>query len=429
MVPYFELFLGFSVVSFVVETWLSMRQHRCFHAKTVPAEVASAVKQDVFDKSQQYGLVRSSFGFFESTVMFVHSLALMLLGALPWLWGVSGDVTRWVGLDASNEMWQSIAFVVLAEFYSTLVHLPFELYSTFVIEQRFGFNKQSLALFFVDQLKSLGLMAVLGLPLLVGLLHIVAWGGPHFYFYVWLFVSAMSLFLMTIYPHVIAPLFNKFDPLPEGELRTAIHQLALQNKFPLTNLFVVDGSTRSSHSNAYFYGFWKNKRIVLYDTILQQLDQEGILAVLAHELGHWALNHNLLNLVLSEINIFVYFYLFATMIDSADLYASFGFSGDSRPVLIGLTLFSFIFEPAGHFIGFVMNVLSRRFEYQADAFAVQQGHCGLGDALVKTHAENLSSFVVDPYYSMYHNSHPTLTERLAAIDRVAVPKAKCAKAD
>jgi STE24 endopeptidase len=426
VVPYFEFFLGFSVVSFVVETWLSVRQHRCFHARTVPAEVASAVKQEVFDKSQKYGLVRSSFDFVESTIMFVHSLALMVFGALPWLWGVSADVAQWAGLGES-EMWQSIVFIVIAEFYSTFIHLPFELYSTFVIEQQFGFNKQTLSLFFLDQLKSVGLMAVLGLPLLLGILQVITWGGPHFYFYVWLFVSVISFFLMAIYPHVIAPLFNTFTPLEDGDLRTSINQLAMQNLFPLTNLFVVDGSTRSSHSNAYFYGFWKNKRIVLYDTILQQVDKDGILAILAHELGHWSLNHNVQNLVLSEINIFVYFYLFGTMINSTDLYASFGFS--TQPVFIGLTLFSFIFEPAAHFIGFAQNVLSRRFEYQADAFAVQQGHHALGDALIKTHAENLSSFVVDPYYSMYHNSHPTLTERLAAIDQIAVPKAKCAKAD
>jgi STE24 endopeptidase len=426
MLPYFEFFLAFSVVSFVVETWLSVRQHRCYSVRTVPIEVASAVKQEVFDKAQAYGRARSSFDFIESTIMFVHSTALLLFCALPLLWGVSADLARWADLGES-EVLQSIVFVVIAELYSTLIHLPFELYSTFVIEQKFGFNKQTLALFFVDQLKSLGLMAVIGLPLLVGILYVIAWGGPHFYIYVWVFVSVISFFFMAIYPHVIAPLFNKFTPLEEGELRTAINELAQKNRFPLTNLFVVDGSTRSSHSNAYFYGFWKNKRIVLYDTLLQQVDKQGILAILAHELGHWFLNHNLLNMVISEVNIFVFFYLFGFVVNSPDLYASFGFS--AQPVFIGLTLFSFIFEPAGHVIGFLMNVLSRHFEYQADAFAVRQGHRALGDALIKTHVENLSSFVVDRYYSMYHNSHPTLTERLAAIDQIDVPKAKSAKAD
>jgi len=426
MLPFLELYIGFSVFMFVVETWLSLRQHRCFQVPTVPAEVAGVVKQEVFDKSQRYGLTQSSFEFFESTIMFVHNMALMIVGALPWLWNVSADVALWVGLDES-ETWQSIVFVAIAELYSILIHTPFELYSTFVIEEKFGFNKQTLFIFFVDQLKSLGLMAVIGLPILVAMMHIIAWGGPYFYVYVWLFMSFISFFMMIIYPHVIAPLFNKFTPLEEGELRNAINDLAQTHAFPLTNLFVVDGSTRSSHSNAYFYGFWKNKRIVLYDTLLQQVDKKGILAILAHELGHWKLNHNLWNMIISEAQLFVFFFFFGMMINSADLYTSFGFT--TQPVFIGLTLFSFVYEPAAHLLGFLMNVLSRRFEYQADAFAAQHGHHSLGDALIKTHVENLSSFVVDSYYSMYHNSHPTLTERLAAIDAVAVPKAKTAKAD
>jgi len=417
VVPYLEFYLGFSVVSFVLETWLSWRQHRCFRVPAIPAAVSALVKQETFDKSQQYGLAKSSFGFIESTIMFVHNMCLMSLGALPWLWNVSAQVVQWTGL-AQSELYQSIAFFLLAEVYSVVIHLPFELYSTFVIEQRFGFNKQTLSLFVLDHIKSFGLMIVIGLPILIGILQAITWGGPHFYFYVWLFVTFVSLFLITIYPHVIAPLFNKFTPLEEGELRDAINELAKKNHFPLTKLFVVDGSTRSSHSNAYFYGFWNNKRIVLYDTLLQQVDQQGILSILAHELGHWSLNHTLMHLILSEVQIFVFFYLFGVMLNSTDLYTSFGFS--TQPVFIGLILFSYIYEPASHLLAFLMNVLSRHFEYQADAFAVRQGHSALGDALIRIHTENLSSFVVDKYYSIYHYSHPTLMERLAAIKQVVI---------
>jgi len=348
-------------------------------------------------------------------------LVLMLCCALPWLWSLSGDVLRWVNLSG-GEVWQSIVFVAIAELYSIVIHLPFELYSTFVIEQQFGFNKQTLALFFLDKVKSLALMAVIGVPVLAAMIQIISWGGPYFYIYVWGFMSTISLFLMIIYPHVIAPLFNKFTPLEEGELRTAIEELAQRHKFPLKNLFVVDGSTRSGHSNAYFYGFWKNKRIVLYDTLLEQVDTKGILAILGHELGHWYLNHNMWQILLAEIQLFIFFFCFGMMINSTDLYASFGFS--TQPVLIGLTLFSFIYEPAAHVIGFLMNIFSRHVEYQADAFAIQHGHRALGEALTKIYVENLSSFVVDPYYSMYHNSHPTLVERLAAIDALKVDKAK-----
>jgi len=219
--------------------------------------------------------------------------------------------------------------------------------------------------------------------------------------------------MLTIYPIWIAPLFNDFKSLEAGELRTKIEELASQLQFPLTELYVVDGSTRSSHSNAYFYGFFKNKRIVLFDTLLKQVDTTGIVAILGHEMGHWKMNHTVKNLVIMQCYIFVYFYTYACMIHNTAMFRSFGF--ESQPILIGLILYSLVSEPLGHFFGLAMNFLSRHFEYEADKFATDLG-LDLTDPLIRIHVENLSSFHTDSWYSAYHHSHPTLPERLRAID-------------
>jgi STE24 endopeptidase len=168
------------------------------------------------------------------------------------------------------------------------------------------------------------------MPIIALVLKIIIWGGEHFWFYVWAFIFSVSLVLLWIYPTWIAPLFNKFTPLEEGPLRTAIEELAKKVGFPLTKIFVVDGSTRSAHSNAYFYGFFKNKRIVIYDTLIKQVDQEGIVAILGHELGHYKLSHNLKNLVISQFHILMFLYLFSLTLHTKELYRSFGF--DTQPV-------------------------------------------------------------------------------------------------
>jgi len=220
---------------------------------------------------------------------------------------------------------------------------------------------------------------------------------------------------MTIYPTVIAPLFNKFTPLEEGELRDKIFQLAQRVNFPLKKLFVVDGSTRSNHSNAYFYGFFNNKRIVLFDTLLTQVNTQGIVAIIGHELGHYKFSHTLKNLIITQVHFLLFFFLFGQMLNADEMYSSFGFT--PKPVFIGLFLFSFVYGPIEHIFGLAMNFLSRHFEYQADHFAVDLGF-DLNIPLAKIHQENLGNMNPDPWYSTYHYSHPTLLERLRAMDAI-----------
>jgi len=260
---------------------------------------------------------------------------------------------------------------------------------------------------------------IIGFPVLAALLHIIKWGGEYFYVYCWIFISLFMLFMLTIYPSFIAPLFNKFTPLETGELKTEIEQLAARLQFPLTKLYVIDGSKRSSHSNAYFYGFFKNKRIVLYDTLISQLNLPEIVAVLGHELGHWKLNHTVKLLLISELQIFVSFFLFGQILGWHLMYTSFGF--ENYPTIIGLILFfQFIMSPVDHVLSFAMNMLSRKFEFQADNFAKKLGtefaH-SLQVGLIKISAENLGNLNPDSWYSIYHYSHPPLVERLKALGK------------
>ncbi|KAL6899521.1 hypothetical protein ACP4OV_006179 [Aristida adscensionis] len=328
-------------------------------------------------------------------------------------------------------------------FYPNIIDLPFSLYSTFVIEARHGFNKlaaaaagcplqlqlsagccrsraaaaaQTIWLFIRDMIKGILLSMLLGPPIVAAIIYIVQHGGPYLAIYLWGFMFALAIVMMTIYPVVIAPLFNKFTPLPEGVLREKIEKLAASLKFPLKKLFVVDGSTRSSHSNAYMYGFFKNKRIVLYDTLIQQCSNEDeIVSVIAHELGHWKLNHTVYSFVAVQLLMFLQFGGYTLVRNSKDLFESFGF--EDQPVIIGLIIFQHTIIPLQHLLSFCLNLVSRAFEFQADAFAKNLGYAPqLRAALVKLQEENLSAMNTDPWYSAYHYSHPPLVERLQALE-------------
>uniref|UniRef100_M8BSN4 CAAX prenyl protease n=1 Tax=Aegilops tauschii TaxID=37682 RepID=M8BSN4_AEGTA len=344
--PYLEAVLCFMTLNYIFETYLNIRQHRALKLPTLPKSLAKK----------------------------------------------SGVLVTNVGLNAENEIIHTLAFLAGVMVWSQITDLPFSLYSTFVIEARHGFNKQTFWLFIWDMIKGILLSVVLAPPIVAAIIVIVQNGGPYLAIYLWGFMFALALLMMTIYPIMIAPLFNKFTPLPEGSLREKIEKLADSLKFPLKKLFVVDGSTRSSHSNAYMYGFFKNKRIVLYDTLIQQCSNDNeIVSVLAHELGHWKLNHTAYSFVAVQVLTFMQFGGYTLVRNSKDLFESFGF--EDQPVIIGLIIF------------------------MADAFAKNLGYAPeLRGALVKLQEENLSAMNTDPWYSAYHYSHPPLVERLSALE-------------
>ncbi|XP_073001231.1 CAAX prenyl protease 1 homolog [Typha latifolia] len=414
--PYLEASLGFMILMHIFETYLDCRQHAALKLPSLPKQLQSVVSQEKFEKSRAYSLDKSHFNFVHGTVTILVDIAVLYFGILPWFWEKTGDLVSFVGLNAENEIIHSLSFLAGVMIWSQIMDLPFSLYSTFVIEARHGFNKQTMWLFFWDMIKAIFLSCLLGPPIVAAIITIVQKGGPYLAIYLWGFMFMLSLVMLTLYPIIIAPLFHKFTPLPEGELREKIEKLAASLKFPLKKLFVIDGSTRSSHSNAYMYGFFNNKRIVLYDTLIQQCkNEEEIVAVIGHELGHWKLNHVVYNLIILQTLTFLQFGGYALVRNSKDLFQSFGFG--SQPVIIGLYIFQHTIMPLHKLLSFLLNLVSRAFEFQADAFAKKLGYReALQAGLVNLQVENLSAMNTDPWYSAYHYSHPPLVERLAALE-------------
>ncbi|KAL1366968.1 hypothetical protein HN51_021015 [Arachis hypogaea] len=414
--PYMEAVVGFMIFMYFFETYFDIRQHKALKLPTLPKTLEGVISQDKFLKSRAYSLDKSYFHFVHEFVTILMDSTILYFRVLPWFWKKSEHLVTLVGLNAENEILHTLGFLAGVMIWSQITDLPFSLYSTFVIEARHGFNKQPIWLFFRDMIKGMLIAIVIGPPIVAAIIVIVQKGSPYLAIYLWGFMLVLSLVMMTIYPVLIAPLFNKFTPLPEGTLREKIEKLAASLKFPLKKLFVVDGSTRSSHSNAYMYGFFKNKRIVLYDTLIQQCkNDDEVVAVIAHELGHWKLNHTVYSFVAVQVLTLLQFGGYTLVRNSSDLFRSFGF--DTQPVLIGLIIFQHTVIPIQHLVSFGLNLVSRSFEFQADAFAKKLGYAAeLRAGLVKLQEENLSAMNTDPWYSAYHYSHPPLVERLAAID-------------
>ncbi|GFO46398.1 Zinc metallopeptidase, ste24 homolog [Plakobranchus ocellatus] len=271
----FYAVLAFAWITFFWESYLSLRQRRkAQSSKVVPEDLKHVMEQETFDKARSYHLDKSTYGLCLSVYSQLEATLILLLGGYPFLWSMAASTNVWLGLS-DGEILQSLTFLLLGTLYSTVMGLPWSLYSTFVLEEKHGFNKQTLGFFVKDTLKHFAVMLVLALPITATLIYIIQAGGDFFFIYAWLFVFTVSLVMVTIYADYIAPLFDKFTPLPDGELRTQIEELASSIKFPLKKLFVVEGSKRSSHSNAYFYGFFNNKRIVLFDTLLEDYSPDN----------------------------------------------------------------------------------------------------------------------------------------------------------
>jgi len=378
--------------------------------------------RDKFTKSQLYGTDKINYQMICAFYNLTETLVFLLLGFMPYLWDVSvglGDkYMTWNQKD--DEIKISLIFLFLTTIIGLVTGLPFELYSTFNIEKKHGFNKQTLGLFFTDKVKSTVLTCLIGGPFVAALLKIIKWGGEYFYIYVWAFMFIFSIVMMTLVPVFIMPLFNKYEDLPEGELKTRIYKLADRLKYPLTKLFMMDGSKRSSHSNAFMFGFGRNKRIVLFDTLMEQVDDDEILAILGHELGHWKLGHTVANLFVTQSYMGAAFYSFSLCYTSNGLYRAFGFddmAGTNIPTIIALLLFfQTIWAPVDKILSFATTLFSRYNEFAADTFSADLGMSAeLQTGLCKISLENLGAMCPDPWYAVYHYSHPPLVERLSAM--------------
>ncbi|KAL7270626.1 zinc metalloprotease [Rhizina undulata] len=417
MFPWKGLILGFGVAQYLFETFLSVRQHRKLQATKPPKALEGAVSQDDFDKAQKYGRAKSKFGFVSSFYSEAINVATIQYDVLPKLWGLTGIwLARYAPERFAGEISHSLLFFFLFNLGSTLINLPFSYWKTFVLEEKFGFNKQTKALFFSDMVKSMGLIVALGGPILAGFLKIVQSFGSNFFYYLWVFVLAVQVFMITVYPIFILPMYNKLTPLEPGKLKTEVEALATRLKFPLKHLYVIDGSKRSAHSNAYFYGLPWSKHIVIYDTLIEKSEVNEVVGVLSHELGHWKMGHTTKLFGIGQFHMFCIFALFSAFINNRSLYQSFGFY-QTQPILIGFLLFNDILQPVDTVLKLFMNILSRKFEYEADAFAVNLGYSAeLAKSLIKLQIQNLSTMDADWLYSSYHFTHPILPERLDALN-------------
>ncbi|AXS79465.1 M48 family metallopeptidase [Dechloromonas sp. HYN0024] len=407
MTPDFTLiFLVFFTLTLVTRLWLKMRHIRCVatHRSAVPAEFTERITLPDHQKAADYTIDRSRTAI---AGLFIESLLLLAL-------------TLGGGLAALHEFWSlrldglpyGLAMIFSLTFISGLVDLPLSLYSQFVIEARHGFNRMTAGLFFADLLKQTLLGLVIGAPVIAAVLWLMGAMGQYWWLYVWLFWSGFNLLIMFIYPTWIAPLFNKFSPLDDGEMKTRIEALLIRCGFRSSGLFVMDGSKRSSHGNAYFTGFGNNKRIVFFDTLLSRLAPTEVEAVLAHELGHFRKKHVAKRMVLMFAGSLAFLWLLGQLIDAPWFYAGLGVPAQNTT--LALILF-FLVMPVFTFpLTPLMSQLSRRHEFEADAYAAQ--HAAASDlihALVKLYQDNASTLTPDPLHSLFHDSHPPAAQRIA----------------
>ena len=379
------------------------------HAGRPPAAVAAIMDAPTYAKSVAYTLEKSRFGVL-TEIFDTLVLGLVVFGGvLPSLYA---SVVGWGGPDA---LWTRAAFILIAGLLLGIPSLPFEWWEQFRLEEKFGFNKSTPGLWVTDKLKGGLLMVAIGYPLLWALLWVVGWAGPTWWIWGFALLLSFQLLMLVLYPKLIVPLFNKLTPLPEGELRTRLMALADRTGFKAQTIEVIDGSKRSGHSNAYFTGFGRFRRIVLFDTLIAQLTTEELEAVLAHEIGHYRRGHIPKMIALSAALLLAGFATIAWLARSNWFNPAFGFPpGEIAPsfLLFGLLsgVVTFWFAPLG-------NLLSRRYEYQADAFARDAigGPAAMIGALRKLAQKNLSNLTPHRWFSGFYYSHPTLVEREAAL--------------
>lgn len=415
------VFLIFFLLNYATETlleWLNLR-HVATHGAKVPPPLQDKVTPDIAERARDYTLVKGRFSLVREAFGTVLVLVVLFSGVLPWLEATLGE---WGlgGLDGPEEQDGAhlfVGFLVALSVGFSLVMLPFGLYSTFVIETRFGFNRQTWKGWLADSLKGLTVSAALGLPLLYGIHAFMAYTGAMWWVWVFAFLTVFQVVMIWLYPNFIAPIFNKFTPLPEGELKQRLEAMADSAGFKTRGLYVMDASRRSGHSNAYFTGFFK-PRIVLFDTLVEKTPVDEALAVLAHEIGHYKARHIHKRMLLGLGGMLASLFVLSLLMDWPPLFQAFGFSATSFHAALALFAlgsgaFTFFLEPlkAWH---------SRKHEYEADAYSIQLAQLpqALKAALVRLSDENLSNLHPHPWYSRYHYSHPTLLERLAAIDRL-----------
>lgn len=400
------IIISITVFSFAFEQfldWLNIRNQK----KDIPEEVAGYYNEEKYLKSLAYHKEQSRFSFYSSGFSFLLSLGMLLLGGFGWLDSVLRPVIQYPIL-------LSLTFFAVIGVASDIISLPFQWYSTFVLEEKYGFNKTTVKTFVVDKLKGYVLGAIIGGGLFSVFMLLIQWLGVNFWIWFGVIAALFILFINIFYTSLILPLFNKLTPLGDGELKNAIGDFANKVNFPLDNIFVIDGSKRTAKANAFFSGLGKKKKIVLYDTLINNHTTEELVAVLAHEVGHFKKKHIVLGYALSVVQIFFTLWILSLMILNENLSRALG--GNQMAIHLNLIAFGILYSPISGVMGLLMALLSRKNEFEADAYArINFSGIALSNALKKLSVDTLSNLFPHPWYVFFHYSHPPLLERLKAL--------------
>ncbi|WP_026934830.1 M48 family metallopeptidase [Christiangramia echinicola] len=398
----FYIIIGIIILDFIIDKILEAVNAKHFN-DPVPAELADVYEKEEYEKSQGYKKERFKFGLISSTFSVLLTLAFILFDGFAFVDQIARSIS-------DNSILIALIFFGIIMLGSDILMTPFSWYSTFVIEEKYGFNKTTKGTFFLDKIKGLAMTAIIG----GGILALIVWffqiAGDNFWWYAWILIAVFSVFMNMFYAKLIVPLFNKQTPLSDGSLRSKIEQYAKSVGFKLDNIFVIDGSKRSTKANAYFSGFGSEKRITLYDTLINDLEEEEIVAVLAHEVGHYKKNHIIVNLFASVVTTGFTLWLLSLFVGNPLLSEALGVAKPSFH--IGLVAFGILYSPISEITGLIMNYISRKFEYQADNFAKNTYN---GDSLIsslkKLSKNTLSNLTPHKAYIFVHYSHPSLLQR------------------
>jgi STE24 endopeptidase len=408
MTPATILYIILAIVSlnFILGLWLDHLNNRSW-SPVLPPTLSSFYDPERYKLSQQYHKDKERVSLWAEIISFTAIIIMLLFGLFGWL----GDQ---LAPYIQNPIWRTLVYFAILAFASAIIGLPFEVYNTFVIETRYGFNKTTPGLYILDKLKGIGLAIVLGGSLGYFILWLITVLGQNFWIYAWITISIIMLLLNMFYTSLIVPLFNKLTPLQAGSLRDKIEAYARSVNFPLTNIYVIDGSKRSTKANAFFSGIGKSKKIVLYDTLIEKHTEEELVSILAHEVGHYKRKHIQKGLFISLLTTGFMLWLLSRFIFSEKLSLALG---GSRPeIYLNLLAFSILFEPISLMIGLAGNALSRSNEYEADEYAVTTyDKKPFGEALIRLSVDHLSNLQPHPAYVFFHYSHPTLLQRLKGI--------------
>lgn len=376
----------------------------------IPEEFQDYYNKKRYKTSQQYLFVNTRFEWLVS----LFNIAVFLI-----FWFIKGFpfIDKLIRSLNAGTVLTGLIFIGSLILFKSVLSLPFSIYSTFIIEERFGFNKTTWSIYIKDMIKMAILSIIIGTPLLSGILIFFEYSRNNAWLWCWMAVTVYMLIIQFFAPSFIMPLFNKFKPLEEGKLKSAILSYAFSVNFPLKNVFIMDGSKRSRKSNAFFTGFGKNKRIVLYDTLIEQHSVSELISVLAHEIGHYKKKHILQNIILGVIQTGLLFYLLSFFMSSQTLFNAFFMEETS--IYAGLVFFTLLYSPVTFFTGILMNIKSRKNEFEADIFAVETTHNSKAfkKALIKLSVNNLSNLTPHPLYVFLNYSHPPILERIKHITR------------